>query len=539
MTTKTEHEWLRRLSDYHSGEVDAAEAAAVEEHLAGCPECREALRVYRRFYVLASSPLRLGEPSNAVAEQLSASEDASGSFRVGDGLGRYPHARDRMRQARSRRLLGIASVLAASLVIAGFLAVLGPRIGNSGRHPTPTPYPSATPSGPTPTVQTTNLPAAGTGYTNAGPDWATELASAPSSPNTLYACGLTVSSSGSGEYLVAVSTDGGHTWRSQASPGILPGKLPVTVPLQHDWSLEKSYHCNLAVAPATPRDLALLSQYCTDVISEAPYQCNAESSQLYRSVDGGESWSLVNTPGGDWIVSGAAMVSEIAWVGSDLFVDTTEGIARSIAGGPFTLLQQPYFGTGSQAAEARQLFVLGNTLIVQHEQCPGVGVATCASQTARSDDQGAHWSLMSLSYRSTQVSLTLVGADGKTLIGSDYSLATEVGTSQYLQSEDLGATWRLLPPLPELPSGSTSGGPLAAAPDGTIFAWLLFTPPSPPAPTYYGIYEFAPGALNWRYFAASPAGVPLIFLWNNAGHLAVIWAERGSPNVSGFQYRLF
>jgi hypothetical protein len=54
-----------------------------------------------------------------------------------------------------------------------------------------------------------------------------------------------------------------------------------------------------------------------------------------------------------------------------------------------------------------------------------------------------------------------------------------------------------------------------------------------------GIYELAPGAVNWRYFAPSSGGYPRIFLWNSAGHLAVIWGERGSPSITGFQYRLF
>jgi hypothetical protein len=528
MTITTEHEWLRRLSDYHSGGVDAAEAAAVEEHLAGCPECREALRVYRRFYVLASSPLRLGEPSGTLAEQLSMTYDDSDHFTDGARLGRHPGRHGSLSQERSRRLLGVASVLAASLIIVGFLAVFGARIGSTGKHTTPTPYPSATPSGPTPTVQTTNLPAPGTGYTNAGPNWATKLAFAPSSPNTVYACGIAASSSGSGEILVAVSTDGGHTWQSQASPGTLPGKWPATQP----WliSPQDFYQCFLTVDSNNPRDLALLGQYCSDYrSSENSFACNAESSQLYRSFDGGGSWSLVNTPGGDGIGS------QIVWIDSDLFVGTTEGIARSIADGPFTLLQQSYFGTDSQEADARQLFVMGHTLIVQDIQCGDF----CSGPTARSDDHGTHWSLMPMTYRSTVVSLMVVGGDRKTLIGVERpTVSQQAATTQYLRSVDSGATWSPLPPLPDVPNGPADGGPLAEAPDGTIFAVFSF-PPVSSSPSYYAVYELAAGALNWRYFAPSSGGYPRVFLWNSSGHLAVIWGERGSLSASGFEYRLF
>ena len=57
------HDWLKRVSDYHSGSVGDAERAAVEAHLATCQQCQEAFAMYRRFYSLLRSPLRLGPPS--------------------------------------------------------------------------------------------------------------------------------------------------------------------------------------------------------------------------------------------------------------------------------------------------------------------------------------------------------------------------------------------------------------------------------------------------------------------------------------------
>ncbi len=61
--------WLRRVSDYHSGGIGAAERAQVEAHLATCAECREALAMYQRFYALARSPLALGVPSADLASR--------------------------------------------------------------------------------------------------------------------------------------------------------------------------------------------------------------------------------------------------------------------------------------------------------------------------------------------------------------------------------------------------------------------------------------------------------------------------------------
>ena len=138
MTTTSQHDWLRRVSDYHSGDVDAEEAEAVEKHVAGCEECRQALAVYRTFYVLASSPLRLGEQHSIGAEQIDLRGDISSGFPgLGDALECDPNPWGSRRPEPNRRLMGTASVLAASLVIVGFLAVLGPRIGGHARSYSP------------------------------------------------------------------------------------------------------------------------------------------------------------------------------------------------------------------------------------------------------------------------------------------------------------------------------------------------------------------------------------------------------------------
>jgi hypothetical protein len=519
----TQHEWLRRLSDYHSGGVDDEEAAAVEEHLAGCEECREVLNVYRRFYLLASSPLHLGEPSNTLAEELRVNDGASHGFRVSsNNLEPYPYPRDRMRPERNRVLLGIASVLAASLVIVGFLAVLGTHLPGGGGVATPTPLASAT-HGPTPTVQTTHLVAPGTGYTESGPDWATMLAFAPSSPSTVYACGESPLSSG--PLLIDVSTDGGQTWHPRASPGKLSGCIPT-------------------VDPTNPRDLALVGYYCSGPISP-PATCDPHT-HLYRSYDGGQSWSEVTTPGGDWIDV------QIAWLGGALFIGTTEGIARSVSGGPMTLLRQSFFGTTSDAANARRLFTSGNALIVQDLTCPASeeSIIVCNGPTARSDDLGAHWSLVPMTYHSSTVNLAASGGDGTTLLGW---IPLNTGTSpstMLLRSTDGGTTWKPLPPLPASVYGITgefqtarellAGFPIVEAPDGTVFTMFNFPGPTSGigSPTH-GIYELVPGASNWRYFAPPPRGDPQIFLWSSSGHLAGIWGGRGSLATSGFEYRLF
>src|SRR5690242_726957 len=140
MTTAT-HPWLERVSAYHSGDLDEAERAVVEAHLRDCAECQEALRMYRRFYSLARSPLRLGPPSPGFDEQTTIISTPSGSDRDASG-GRLPGG------PRRPPTIGlVAAALAAVIVVGGFVGLLGARglIGPThGATPTATTKPAAT-----------------------------------------------------------------------------------------------------------------------------------------------------------------------------------------------------------------------------------------------------------------------------------------------------------------------------------------------------------------------------------------------------------
>lgn len=139
------HEWLKRVSEYQSGGVSEAERAAVEAHLATCQQCQEALAMYQRFYSLLRSPLRLGPPSLHFDEDTGFTDattrpvarvNAPQSYSSYDS---YPPARPPQRSRRSRALAGIAAVLAATIVVAGFLAVYASRGGRPATTPTPAP----------------------------------------------------------------------------------------------------------------------------------------------------------------------------------------------------------------------------------------------------------------------------------------------------------------------------------------------------------------------------------------------------------------
>jgi hypothetical protein len=150
-STTSPHTWLRRLSDYHSGGISDAERIAVEAHLATCAECQEALAIYHRFYTLLGSPLRLGGPS-AHFDETTTMPDAGPAraqpgWRPGGPAPRGPRT--------PRALAGLAAVLAATLIIAGFVAVFASRLHLPRVAATPAVQPTATPQ---PTGTTTPAP---------------------------------------------------------------------------------------------------------------------------------------------------------------------------------------------------------------------------------------------------------------------------------------------------------------------------------------------------------------------------------------------
>ncbi len=156
-------DWLRRLSDYHSdaasGGAAPGEHAAVEAHLPTCDECQRALIAYQRLYALAASPLRLGAPSAAVAQQDryfvratsraaqrrgmtmppsatpppfdSSPDEPNETFTDATTrpLPRYTAATPPGGPSRRRpRWGGIAAALVAALLIVAFAAMLAPRL---------------------------------------------------------------------------------------------------------------------------------------------------------------------------------------------------------------------------------------------------------------------------------------------------------------------------------------------------------------------------------------------------------------------------
>jgi anti-sigma factor RsiW len=160
----SKHDWLRRVSDYHSGGVSDGERVAVEAHLATCQECQAALATYRRFDSLLRSPLRLAPPAASLPDDLTDADTlphAVPPWPPRPGLPRRP-----------RTLAGVAAVLAATLVVAGFVAVYAARLSRPTVARTPTAQatvlPTVTPST-VPTVEPTATQPAPAAFVCANP----------------------------------------------------------------------------------------------------------------------------------------------------------------------------------------------------------------------------------------------------------------------------------------------------------------------------------------------------------------------------------
>ena len=149
------HAWLRRLSDYHSGSASEAERRAIEVHLATCAECQEALALYRRFYTLLRSPLRLVGPSAGFDETTMPLATATRPTRPTRPTA--PAPRDPRSSRNGRVLAGLAAALAAALIIAGFVALIGSRLRPPVVGGTPSPQVSPT-TQPSPTGTSTPQP---------------------------------------------------------------------------------------------------------------------------------------------------------------------------------------------------------------------------------------------------------------------------------------------------------------------------------------------------------------------------------------------
>jgi photosystem II stability/assembly factor-like uncharacterized protein len=390
--------WLRRVSDYHSGGIDADERARVEAHLATCAECREALAMYQRFSALARSPLALGAPRANLAERPVVR--APSLMR----LHQTPMEQDSPLSWSGRARVGLAAGLVAALLIGSILAVFSLRHNGPIAQPTPTPLGSLTPPPNTTATPVAAAPADWTQVPLTGDGGVPSVTFSPTSPRIGYGCSI------SANHVISVSRtqDGGSNWTAVGTAGRIGT-------------------CLISVDPYNTQDVAIATPF-----------------GVFRSFDGGESWA----PDIDYSAQGS--FQRWGWAGSRLLVVTTSGTGKNVKThlfssssqlradqldsdgvlGGFTL-QQVYLLAGP--AGGNRIYVVDG---------PAGGLVD-QERTLFSADGGSSWAETTFTRDGARVQPVAFSADGNAVAAVDAGLLSF--------SSDGGRTW-------EQPTAFAGGG---------------------------------------------------------------------------------
>lgn len=409
----------------------------------------------------------------------------------------------------SKQLWGaLGAAAAVLLIVASFARILG----SQAARPTTTPAVTTTATAaPSPTVAPTATPTLALPYTfpttwhiAAGlPAGITGFVFAPQAPQTGFACsGRPVGpSTASGTPELDVTHDGGATWQALRT-GPLAGEQRCSVPFIDESDVQDLF---VAVSvPITPSS-------------------SATTDELWRSRDGGATWSKLASPDPNYPIS----VDQLFVIGGRIVVDlfpVGEGnlpyylLGSDDGGKTWTPLGQSLLtqkDTYGPVYEFGQVVDAGATLYASidancHGGCreltPASGEAPPGEY--RSTDGGTMWHAVSLPYSVRTFTRTPSGAYYGLALGN--APASNGATALYW-SRDAGATWTALPTMAGLEGGyvdpSTLGdGGLTIAPDGTIiasafhdrnqgtFAGLFYLRATDPAPAWRPLAP--PGAEN-------------------------------------------
>lgn len=393
------------------------------------------------------------------------------------------------RKLRTLTALALAALLVAlaTIGVEAQLASHPPSVGGAQLATGTSPATATFAPTQTPPVSATPVNLAALGWVKRTLSWVERVATAPSSTNTIYACGGQPHQNG---WTVgfAVSQDSGHTWTT----------LGATL---------QAAHCNqIFVSPSAPQAVAVYTDSC-------PAECGLDVPLIFYTLDSGAHWSPIShpcscdSPNGDRPAFG--------WVGTTLFATPgtptptgSQQLAKSTDGGAFTWL--------SLGVTPQQLFTTADTVY-----------AVNGSDLYKSTDLGASWSKTSPTYNGAPVAV-LAMAPGAALLGVDARWSNPApNTYPLLRSADGGATWQQTPSLPD---GVQINANVLETPDGSVYLTAVGQ-----AAGQGGIYKLASGASQWRLLSAVlPGNLDLVSVtWNASGQPLTLWglAPQGPTGI--------
>lgn len=387
-----------------------------------------------------------------------------------------PRSPQHQRPAYVIPLVGGLALLAVGVLVAATLFIVksagSPSVAKQPTHPaathTATAAATAT-SGPDTTNPTSN------GWHAVAQARFGDTQFATSDPQRGYLCGNPTSGDGQ---LFGVTTDGGQTWQTGASPAAYPS-------------------CNIHIATDDPLKLTLIS------INE-PGDGQSAFVDAHYSSDGGQTWATAPIPP-NTLQQGNAL-----WSGSYLYVILPQSLQVSANGGAFAPVDLATLLPGAQnvsitsgVATSTQIY-----LNLNRSDC----AAPCGSIVA-SADGGKTWTQVP-----NQSNIQVDYAEGSVLFGT--VISNQPVFSSVLTSTDGGATWNTiaLPPI----GGSQQFSTFVAAPDQTI---AVGTPT--------GAALVSDGAVNAYLFSSSPNDLlQLTGLSVDAnGHPVKIWGHDDGQNT--------
>jgi hypothetical protein len=371
------------------------------------------------------------------------------------------------------------------------------------------------------------------------PDSQIDLEFAPSARQTGYYCVENALPTPSSKWLYR-SDDGGMTWRQLGSLGsIVMPKVFEPGP----------FGCNVFVDAHDPNDVFVEMTIPTGCSGQGPCQ-GANANSLWRSRDGGTTWSQLKLPRATVVTTGelnSLIVSDSRLIGleGDVLQQPTECttdpnasiglhlndlVASDDSGRTWHTIGQSIYNQGLSISQESgrsggQLLQNDGSSIVVHASCeaPGsTGVSSRDSDWISSDD-GSTWNQVSVVHGGSDmesftytphVSSGIYGV-AVALSSGTYGVAVDYGPGYTTlpivrYSTDSGASWRSLPSLSAIPDARTTGAEVSVywvlpMPDGSVLACIVVGTLGANGQTLSSaIYAIAPQSANptWQRFSS-------------------------------------